>query len=383
MAYIQFQLKKVFKNNIFLITVPLLLIISFIVLGLNATTSRSMSLENQAKGNLAMQNNAIEQMEHSLKHYKKNGEAYNLTKQSISDTKKQRKDSQNLLNAFKQQNWQEVYHYQLKAANLAKNIQLKNHNVSNDEKNALTKNVKFFEYLTKHPLPYEDTPPVTGIQFLLDLNQLYLPFLFILVVTFILTQLYTSKYKNKADISSLLPITNNHRYVFDNLIGIIIAGGIFYLLNILIFIVATLIFKTGNLNYPFYLYKNLTGQTLNEYVPTLKIIMPILVLQLLVGLFIINFIQLISNVIRDKFPTLFITLILLIGVSVSSTVIEPLQKAAAWLPTTYFNVIGIVSGKIAVQYHNNQVTFISGLITLIAGILITYCLGLIINKIRH
>lgn len=54
MAYIQFQLKKVFKNNIFLITVPLLLIISFIVLGLNATTSRSMSLENQAKGNLAM-----------------------------------------------------------------------------------------------------------------------------------------------------------------------------------------------------------------------------------------------------------------------------------------------------------------------------------------
>ncbi|MBI1704646.1 hypothetical protein [Lactobacillus crispatus] len=130
MAYIQFQLKKVFKNNIFLITVPLLLIISFIVLGLNATTSRSMSLENQAKGNLAMQNNAIEQMEHSLKYYKKNGEAYNLTKQSISDTKKQRKDSQNLLNAFKQQNWQEVYHYQLKAANLAKNIQLKNHNLN-------------------------------------------------------------------------------------------------------------------------------------------------------------------------------------------------------------------------------------------------------------
>lgn len=66
MAYIQFQLKKAFKNNIFLITVPLLLIISFIVLGLNATTSRSMSLENQAKGNLAMQNNAISQMEHSL-----------------------------------------------------------------------------------------------------------------------------------------------------------------------------------------------------------------------------------------------------------------------------------------------------------------------------
>ena len=80
MAYIQFQLKKAFKNNIFLITVPLLLIISFIVLGLNATTSRSMSLENQAKGNLAMQNNAISQMEHSLKHYKKNGEAYNLTR---------------------------------------------------------------------------------------------------------------------------------------------------------------------------------------------------------------------------------------------------------------------------------------------------------------
>ena len=87
MAYVQFQLKKALKNNIFLITVPLLLIISLVILGLNAATSKNMSLENQAKGNLAMRNNAINQMKYSLKHYKKNGEAYNLTKQSISDTK--------------------------------------------------------------------------------------------------------------------------------------------------------------------------------------------------------------------------------------------------------------------------------------------------------
>lgn len=41
MAYVQFQLKKALKNNIFLITVPLLLIISLVILGLNAATSKT------------------------------------------------------------------------------------------------------------------------------------------------------------------------------------------------------------------------------------------------------------------------------------------------------------------------------------------------------
>ncbi|QQP29470.1 hypothetical protein [Lactobacillus ultunensis] len=382
MSYIKFQLNKVFKNNLLFITGSLLLVISLVVLALNNSTSKSMSLENQAKGNLIMQNNAITQMKDSLKHYKKGGEAYTLTTKSISDTKKQRKDSKKLLQAFKQQDWQTVYHYQLKAANLAKNIQVKNNHASNSEKSALIKNVKFFEYLNQHPLPYEETPPVTGIQFLLDLNQLYLPYLFILVVTFILTQLYTSKYRNRKDISSLFPISSSKKYIFDNLIGVITSSGLFYSINILVFIIAALFFKVGSVDYPFYLYKSLTGQTLNAYVPTSRVVIPIIVLQILVGLFIINFIQLISSIVRDKFPSLFITLILLIGLSLSSTVIEPLQKVATWLPTTYFNVINVISGEISVQYHNTHITFVSGLITLIIGLMVTYGLGLLINKIK-
>ena len=382
MPYIKFQLNKVLKNNLFIIIAPILLIISLIVLALNSNATKNMSLENQAKGNLVMQNNAINQMQNSLKHYKKGGEAYTLTKQSISDTKKQRQDSQKLLHAIKQQDWQTIYHYQLKAANLAKDLQVKNDHASNAEKNALIKNVKFFEYLNQHPLPYEETPPVTGIQFILNLNQLYLPFLFILVITFILTQLYTSKYRNRVDISSLLPITNNKKYIFDNLIGVITSSSIFYSINILVFLIASLFFKMGSLHYPFYLYKSLAGQTINEYVPTSRVIIPIVILQILVGLFIINFIQLVSSIVRDKFPSLFITLILLIGLSLSSTVIEPLQKAAMWLPTTYFNVINIISGEISVQYHNPQITFASGLITLIIGIVGTYVLGLFVNKIQ-
>ena len=90
MPYIEFQLKKVFKNSLFLITSAMLLIISLAVLALNSSTAKNMSLESQAKGNLTMQNNAITQMQGSLKHYKKGGEVYTLTKQSISDTKKPR-----------------------------------------------------------------------------------------------------------------------------------------------------------------------------------------------------------------------------------------------------------------------------------------------------
>mgnify|MGYP006990163100 CR=1 FL=1 len=72
-----------------------------------------------------------------------------ITLESISDTKKQRQDSQKLLHAFKRQDWKTIYYYQLKAVNLAKDIQIKNDHVSHDEKNALIKNAKFFEYLRK------------------------------------------------------------------------------------------------------------------------------------------------------------------------------------------------------------------------------------------
>lgn len=228
-----------------------------------------------------------------------------------------------MLQAFRNQDWETVYYYQFKAANLAKNLEIKNH-ISNAEKSSLIKNTKFFEYLHKNPIPYEENPPVTGIQFLLNLNQLYLPYLFILVVTFILTQLYTSKYRNRADISSLLPITNSKKYFFDNLVGVITSSGIFYSINILVFIIASLFFKMGSLDYPFYLYKSLTGQVINEYVPTSRVIIPILILQVLVGLFIINTIQLVSNIVKEKFPSLFVILVLLIGVGISSTVIEPM-----------------------------------------------------------
>ena len=229
----------------------------------------------------------------------------------------------------------------------------------------------------------EENPPVTGIQFLLNLNQLYLPFLFILVITFVLNQLYTSKYRNRADISSLLPINSSKKYIFDNLSGVIISAGIFYSVNILVFVIASLIFKTGNLNYPFYLYKSLIGQTINEYIPTSRVMVPIIILQIFVGLFVINFVQLVSSIVRDKFSSLFISLVLLLGLNLSTTVIQPLQKLAMWLPTTYFNTINVVSGEISVQYHNAQITFVSGVMTLIIASMVSYGLGMLVNKIKE
>lgn len=88
MPYIKFQLNKVLKNPLFAITSALLLVISLAVLALNSSVAKNMSLENQAKGNLVMQNDAIKQMQNSLKRYKKGGEAYTITKENISETNK-------------------------------------------------------------------------------------------------------------------------------------------------------------------------------------------------------------------------------------------------------------------------------------------------------
>ncbi|WP_302187600.1 hypothetical protein [uncultured Lactobacillus sp.] len=86
--------------------------------------------------------------------------------------------------------------------------------------------------------------------------------------------------------------------------------------------------------------------------------------------------ELIAKIIRDKFPTLLIVLLLTVGLNLCVYVIVPVTKIAQWLPSTYLNSLSVSSNSLAPQVNNQAIDFNHGVITLTITIIITcfYCL---------
>ncbi len=379
MEYLKFQSKKVLKNNLIVISLVILLLLCFWTLYMNASVKDELSLEGQAKGNIALENKTIKQMKNDLKHQNKNGDLAKLTRENISDTQKQLLTNKNLLSDLKQKKWLSVYSIQLKNAQEVKKVQSKN-KISQEEKDGIEQNIALFTYLKKHPLPYESDSATTGIQFFLDLNQKYFPFLFVIVIIFILIQLYSSSYKNKLDIANLLPLKTQTLVTTNLLTGILITLGIYLFLNVLLFGGASLIFGTGSLDYPFLTYIPTGKNFLIKYAHSGDILFKALILEMLVIVFLVSISLLFTTLIKDKLPALLLAILLVPGLSLATIVLDPLQKIARWLPTTYLNTVGIVSGQFAHQINNLNLNFETGCITLFASIVIICILFLAINR---
>ncbi len=91
---------------------------------------------------------------------------------------------------------------------------------------------------------------------------------------------------------------------------------------------------------------------------------PALCLQLLLLLQLASLTELIAKIVRDKFPTLLIVLLLTVGLNLCVYVIVPVTKVAQWMPSTYLN-------SLAQQVNNRAINFNHGVITLTITIIIT------------
>lgn len=96
--------------------------------------------------------------------------------------------------------------------------------------------------------------------------------------------------------------------------------------------------------------------------------------------FLVSISLLFTTLIKDKLPALLLAILLVPGLSLATIVLDPLQKIARWLPTTYLNTVGIVSGQFAHQINNLNLNFETGCITLFASIVIICILFLAINR---
>ncbi|RMC47561.1 hypothetical protein [Lactobacillus sp. ESL0228] len=378
MSYFGFQFKKITKHNLTIIALCILIIISFGVLFLNTNQIDSgESIKGQIQGNIVIQKNNIAQDKRALKKYSPTGEGYRQTKIALKQTKKQLQANQALIEHINKRQWGPVYKEKIKESNKMKTTGLSGRNLD-----FVSGVKKRYQYLVKHPMPYESDAAVTGLQFWSDLNGTYWPILFTLVIIFILTYLYTDTYKNGLDITSVLPINVMSKLLTNSLVGLAISCLLYLLVSLLVFTGASLIFGTGNLQYPTIIHHLVNGRQTVAVAPLATLIPQILILQFLEFIFLVLFIQLLAKLLHNQLPTLLLAVLLVVGIGLATTVIEPLSQMAQWLPNTYFNAINVVSGVAAYNIDNYQINFASGVDTLLIGSLVLFSLICLLERTR-
>lgn len=379
MAYFSLQLKKVIKNNLTIIISCILLIISFGVLYLNATQiNNGNSIKGDAQGNIAMQQNIIAQDKRELKTYSPSGESYRKTKSALKEAQKQLQGYQAIVKHIDNGQWLPVYKAKINEIN-----KIKTTNLSDKERDFIMGARKRYQYLIDHPMPYESDAAVTGNQLLLDLNQSYWPILFTLVIILILTYLYTETYKNGLDFSTVLPINKTNKLLINSLAGLVLSCAMFFLLSLLVFAGASLIFGTGNLQYPTIIYHLVNGHQIVTLAPLATLVSKFLVLQFLGFIFLALFVQLLAKLLHNQLPTLLLAVLIVVGMELAITVIVPFAQIAQWIPSTYLNPFKVVSGQTAYSLNNNQISFASGVITLLVGTLVLIILIYLLDKARN
>ncbi|WP_294955798.1 hypothetical protein [uncultured Lactobacillus sp.] len=376
-SYFSLQLKKVIKHNLTIISLVILLLISFGLLYMkSAQLTATGSLKGDAQGQIAVKREALKADRQALKRYSPHGKSYKATEKDIKQIEKELKKDQTFVDNINHNYWKRVYEIKLKREQKGKLTDL-----SSDEKDGHKSIILRLKYLIVHPMPYESDSAVTGIQFLLDLNANYWPVLFSLVMIFILTYLFTGSYKNGLDISSVLPINRFQSTLTNNIVGLSVVSFIFLLLNLLIFGGAASIFGTGRSDYPYIIHHLVSGHLVPGIVPTAKLLPQAVILQLLNFIFMVLFVQLIAKIFHNQLPTLLVSLLLLLGGHFVTIFIIPLEKIAQWLPGTYLGVLNIVSNQTAYTMNNSAINFSNGVFTLILSSILLLLLVLLIDRL--
>ena len=387
MSYLAFQLKKVFKNRLTPVCIASLVLLMGIVLFMNIRTNPQFSLQARAKSEIAYFQKEINRQQRLLKQEKQKAETeiYNDTKSTIKQNQEVVKQDKQVLNAANKGNWRKAYTIMWQQKKQEQTISSNGQDLAGlNSRINVEKKLRFFNYLRHKPLPYESQDmPVTGWQFLLQLNQQYLPYVFTLVALFLLTLLLTDSYHQKLDTAQLLPLEKNNLIISNATAGIVLTLGSFLGINLVLFIAASLISGTGSLAYPYIIGQYKGGRPLIACVSTGSFIIKVIVLQVLTFIFEVVLVQFLARIFRDKLPALLIAILLVPGLNIATMIVEPLRKICAWLPMTYLNAVDIVSGNLGINYQNVQLNYTTGLLTLCCSVLIIAILILLSSHIKY
>ena len=377
-----FLVKKVFKSRLNVIIVALLAIVISIAFYMNSRTAQSLSLENQLQSRIVENEQMIKENEDKLSQTTDTeSEEYQFTKKNLELKQNQLEERKHILSLLEQQKWKEAYALQAKYEEKTFGIISKEAHSSAELKQAVYREWKVYEALSPlnikaHHLDF----PTYGIDQIVWTLTTIIPTLFLISIIFMLTQLFTDRFKGNLDTAKLLPFSKVKFAISSLGVGVVYVMAVFIAICGISIILGVFNQGLGTLEYPFQIF-DLVKQEI-VIVKIQDILFRSLALEFLVFIVIVEVVYLISFFFKQKTVSLFISLISIVGFVFGINVIEPFQKVAHIIPFTYLRSVEILTGRLPQNIQNAQLSGSMGIIIIPIIMIILFICILLLEKMN-
>ena len=387
MPYFKLQIKQVLKSKFTWISLLAILLGCFYFWLKNYNSRYINPRIIEAKENIALE-------EKNVRYYQKQLQKANLTKTTrrkieldLAENKSSMKEFKTLIKAIQTNKWQQAYQIIIKQEkyNLA---DAKRNNASKDNILAIESNIQKLQYLARNNLPEENEHySVKGGFFILEMMQEVLPPLAVLTIIFILIKLYSSGFYERMRLENLLPQKKHLLIEFGT--GSLIGFGYFLAAFLLLFIIPSIFFGTGNFKYPMMGIDAVAKR--NIFIPMYQLFCPTLILELFSFMFIASVVLLFVQVFKNRLLALFISALILVGGMVLPQYVVAARNFAQFIPMSYFFSLQPVDGMFGISnayvfadetklVTYPQVNFTNGMLVLALGIIILLFLNYFIAQ---
>ena len=377
-----FLVKKAFKSRLNVIIVAMLVIVISIAFYLNSRTAQNLSLESQLQSSIAQNEQMIKENEDNLaKMTDSESEKYQFTKNNLELNQNKLEKRKEILSLLEQQKWNEAYYLQAKYEEKIFGIMSKESHSSSELKQAVYREWKVYEALyplniKAHHLDF----PTYGIDQVVWTLVTIIPTLFLISIIFMLTQLFTDRFKGNLDTAKLLPFSKVKFAISSLGVGVVYVMGVFLAICGISLIFGIFNQGLGTLEYPFPIFDLLKQEIV--IVKIQDILFRSLALEFLVLIVIVEVVYLISFFFKQKTVSLFISLILIVGFVFGINVIEPLQKVAHIIPFTYLRSVEVLTGRLPQNIQNVQLSGSMGLTIIPIIMIILFICILLLEKME-
>ena len=377
-----FLVKKALKSRLNLIIVALLAIVISIAFYMNSRTAQNLSLESQLQSNIVKNEQMIKENEDTLsKETDSESEKYQVTKNNLEINQNQLEKRKEILSLLEQQKWKEAYALQAKYEEKSFGIISKEAYSSAELKQAVYREWKVYEALSSlnikaHHLDF----PTYGIDQVVWTLGIIIPTLFLISIIFMLTQLFTDRFKGNLDTAKLLPFSKVKFTISSLGVGVVYVMAVFIAICGISLILGIFNQGLGTLEYPFPIF-DLVKQEI-VIVKIQDILFRSLALEFLVFIVIVEVVYLISFFFKQKTVALFISLISIGGLVFGINVIEPLQRVAHIIPFTYLRSVEILTGRLPQNIQNAQLSGSMGLTIMPIIMIILFLCILLLEKMN-
>ncbi|MHC9532145.1 hypothetical protein ACVPPR_01625 [Dellaglioa sp. L3N] len=378
MNYFKFLIKKIIKDKLTISMILIMLITVFFVFVQNVRTKPSVSLENTVSSDMNTVKKTITGNKKIINSSKSSLADVKSAKIDLKSAKLQFKEDQTLLKAKRNNKIDELYRI-LTKQNKVMLASFKNTDSGDKETmTAIKKEGIRLKAFKKARINYEpESYPTKSFSFTTELFKYIIPILFVLISLFLLVQNFSKTFYNKLDKSKLLPGSSVINATTEIKAGFSALSILLVITVAASFLIAGIASGFDSPNFPIFEYGANNSMV---YVPIWIVLLKSVILFWLCLSNITIITYFLVSLLRNKMGALLVSILVILGTEILTTIVEPLQAVANLLPTTYLYSLSVVSGESRVSYNNSLITFDNGILLMIVVVIIFSFLTVLIRK---